>query len=379
MKLKNSKYQNIDWCLEALAVLPKPAVVVDSSLCMLWINQAARKKLKFSKALTGKDIFSNFAKLTHKGELVSLQARPETKAFKTSKPVSIDTEADMALQLSSGKYVPVCLQAVPFAKHQGKFTRVLLLFEDVSVAKRLDADRINFISLTAHQLRSPLIPMRWFMKMLLAGEAGKLNPTQRDFAENVTHIIDHMLLSVNILLQIARVESGRVHIKPTTVDIQAVLQKIIKDQQPLFAHRQLAIRLVQPAGTIPKINLDEEVFWQVMQNLLANAAQYSFEKKTIFVKIKPTFRYIEISVTNQGIGIPKPEQSHIFEKFYRAQNARSFFPEGTGLGLGLAKTLVEGWGGKIWFESEESKQTSFFITIPLQGMKPSSGRPNLAS
>ncbi len=120
------------------------------------------------------------------------------------------------------------------------------------------------------------------------------------------------------------------------------------------------------------------MIWQVFQNLLSNASRYAPEKSTITVSIEKKDEMAEIAVIDKGIGIPKDSQSKIFEKFFRADNALKLVPEGSGLGLSLVRSLFEGWGGKIWFESKEGVGTTFYFTVPFSGMKAKEGEVTLA-
>jgi len=123
--------------------------------------------------------------------------------------------------------------------------------------------------------------------------------------------------------------------------------------------------------------MDQDMLWQVVQNLLSNANRYAPSESTIFVEIVEKGEEIEYAVRDTGIGIPKDQQSRLFEKFFRADNAVSAVPEGSGLGLSLVKILVEGWGGRIWFESEQNKGTTFHFTVPIHGMKAKEGEVKL--
>ena len=124
--------------------------------------------------------------------------------------------------------------------------------------------------------------------------------------------------------------------------------------------------------------MDQDILWQVIQNIITNAMRYSPEGKTIFVDIAIKDKFVQYSVKDEGIGIPEDQRGHIFEKFFRADNALKFVPEGSGLGLSLAKSLVEGWGGKIWFETEVNKGTTFFFTLPVEGMAAKEGEVKIS-
>jgi signal transduction histidine kinase len=243
----------------------------------------------------------------------------------------------------------------------------------VAQLKKLNDAKTGFISVASHQLRTPLTSMRWFSELLLGEDAGKINEQQQKFVERIHDGTERMTALVNLLLQIARVEAGRVRITPAPVDLKVASEEIVLTLKKLFDDKKQKVVVTTKPEPFPPVAVDKEVVWQVILNLLTNANRYSPVEGTIAVAIVQKDKTIEYSVTDQGIGIPESAKSRIFEKFFRAENALKAVPEGTGLGLNLVKLLVEGWGGQIWFESEVGKGTTFYFTIPLAGMKAKEG------
>ena len=214
--------------------------------------------------------------------------------------------------------------------------------------------------------------------MLINGDAGNLTEDQKHFVERIYEGTDRMIALVNLLLQIARVEAGRVKIEPMPVDLKTTTQGVLVTLKAMVEKKHQKIEITTDPQPFPTILLDQEVIWQVIQNLLSNALRYSDEASTILVSIVKKDEFVEYSVKDTGIGIPEHEKPRIFNRFFRAENALKKVPEGSGLGLSLVKLLVNNWGGKIWFESEEGKGTTFHVTIPLEGMKPKEGEVKLA-
>ena len=138
------------------------------------------------------------------------------------------------------------------------------------------------------------------------------------------------------------------------------------------------VKITAKPAKLPLIPMDKEVIWQVVLNLLTNANRYSGVDSVILVKIENKYDHLEFSIVDKVIGIPKSQQDQIFKKFFRADNAFKKVPEGSGLGLSLVKSLVDSWGGKVWFESEEKKGTTFYFTIPKSGMIAKTGEVGLA-
>ena len=243
-----------------------------------------------------------------------------------------------------------------------------------SVARKPPSD---FVSLVAHQLRAPLTSLRWFVKMLMEGEAGKLNRNQKILVSNVYQLVGDMVARINFLLQIGRVESGRLEIKPEFLNLLSLTQDILEILKPQTKQKELKVVIQTKPAILTNLMVDKDIIWNVIQNLLANAIAYSSNKGRIAIYIIYNAKVVKYLVRDYGIGIPAKEQPKIFNKFYRARNAIKFLPVGTGLGLALTKSLVGCWGGKIWFKSKEGKGSTFGFTIPLGGMRAKTGEVTL--
>lgn len=215
--------------------------------------------------------------------------------------------------------------------------------------------------------------------MLLAGDAGKLNPEQTDFVKNIFDSNERMLHLVKDLLDISRIESGRIIIDPEKSDITKLVDHVIGDIKPMLDKKNQTLTK-KYEKSISSITMDTNLVHNVVQNLLTNAIKYTPEKGKIKVNIKlHDSDNIVISVGDNGYGIPRDQQDQTFHKFFRATNAVKKETEGTGLGLYLVKSVVESSGGKIWFESSEGKGTVFYFTLPIAGVAPKKGEIHLGS
>ena len=268
--------------------------------------------------------------------------------------------------------VPVVMVFSPIVDKHGEPQGIIITLRDVREERALEEARISFISIASHQLRTPLTSMRWFAEMLMDGDVGALTEDQRHYLERIYQGTDRMISLVNLLLQIARVEAGRVKITPTPSDLKVVTSGVLITLKAILDAKAQKVEIVTPEP-VPIITMDQDVVWQVIQNLLSNASRYAPERSTITVRIISKDGNLVYSVEDKGIGIPESAKGRIFEKFFRAENALKAVPEGSGLGLSLVKLLVEGWGGKIWFDSKEGKGTTFYFTIPLAGMNAKEG------
>lgn len=230
--------------------------------------------------------------------------------------------------------------------------------------RELDTAKSEFVSVAAHQLRTPLTGIRWSLHELLEGGAGKLNKGQYKIVKDALGAAIRTINLINDLLNVARIEGGRFGFRMQTLSPESFLQKEI----PRFAKQaeEKGIKLVvKLAKDLPLSNFDPEKTVFVLEDLLDNAIKYTPPGGTITVKVWQEEKFIKTEVEDTGIGIPKDQQRFIFSKFFRADNALFLQTAGSGLGLYLVKNIVEKQGGSIGFKSEENKGSIFWFTLPV--------------
>ena len=275
-----------------------------------------------------------------------------------------------------GKKVPVADSAAPLKDKDGQVIGCVVVFRDVTKERQIDQAKSEFVSLASHQLRTPLSTIRWYLELLLTGEAGKLTPDQRQYLQEAFDSNKRLIDLVNGLLNVSRIDLGTFMVSPGKVDIIMVAEDVLKDLKPEIDSKEMKITK-EFSPDIPVMNLDPKLTSIILQNLLTNAVKYTPSRGQISLTIGKDEKNIKIAVKDNGYGIPKAQQDKIFNKLFRADNIRKKDTEGTGLGLYVVKAIVEQNGGKIWFESEENKGTTFFVELPISGMKKKQGTKDL--
>lgn len=229
--------------------------------------------------------------------------------------------------------------------------------------KSLDETKDEFISMASHQLRTPLTSVKGYLSMVLEGDAGKLNEQQYKLVNQAFSSAQRMVYLIADLLNVSRLRTGKFVIEATPTYLPDVVEGEISQLKESAASRNLTLTFEKPSS-FPSINLDENKIRQVIMNFMDNAIYYTPAGGHINVELKATDHAVEFRVIDDGLGVPKNEQHHLFGKFYRAENAKQARPDGTGLGLFMAKKVVIAQGGAIIFESKEGKGSTFGFTFP---------------
>lgn len=246
----------------------------------------------------------------------------------------------------------------------GNVLGFIISLHDISREKLIERMKSEFVSITAHQLRTPLSAIKWVLKMILEGDEGPLSLGQKKLLEQGYESNERMIALINDLLNLTRLEEGRFLYKFSSVSLIDLISQAVINFLPMTKKSGVELIFEQPKEKVPNIEVDVEKLQLVFQNLLDNAIRYTPAGGKVTISIRPDKLYIEVAVKDTGIGIPKDKQSRIFDKFFRADNAVKLQTEGSGLGLFIAKNIIEKHGGSVWFESEESKGSAFYFRIP---------------
>jgi signal transduction histidine kinase len=245
----------------------------------------------------------------------------------------------------------------------------MLIRRDVALTRaterleELDSVKSEFISVAAHQLRTPLSAIKWTLSLLLDGDAGPVTPEQKDLFEKAAQSNERMIRLIEDMLTVTRIESGKATFVSVPVSLGEILIGITSEIASTAKDKGLTLTLI-PLPEHRTILGDAEKLRSVFQNLLENAMRYTPKGGMITVTLLQKEHMVEVRVKDSGIGIPEKQRMNIFSKFFRADNAVKTVTDGTGLGLYVAKTIIERHHGTLRFESEEGKGTTFFITLP---------------
>ena len=236
--------------------------------------------------------------------------------------------------------------------------------DDITQRKEAEQLKSDFVSFVTHQLRTPLSGIRWMLE--LAKDAESARETQ-SFIADARLSAERLIQLVNDLLDIARLEAGRLTTEPQALSLHAVAMELVSELSPLAAAKHQTITVTGSAA--PQVMADPQLMRQAALNLISNAVKYTPEGGTVHVFIEADDTSVRLHVRDTGIGISEAAQKRLFEKFFRAENAQIVDTEGTGLGLYLVRLIAERSGGTICCQSTEGAGSTFTLALPLTGSK----------
>ncbi len=290
------------------------------------------------------------------------------KFWKTIKYDKQPFWGELTNRRKSGELYEAELHVSPILDEEGNLLFFVGIERDISRMKAVDRMKTEFISLASHQLRTPLSAAKWFGEMLMDGDAGKLTRLQEKYVSKINESNEREIQLVNALLNVSRIESGKIIVSAKLTNLRKLVEGILGDMKVNIAGENKVL-LYTVDRNVPEIVIDADLIKHVYVNLLSNAIKYTNQGGKIVVKIYAKGASVITEVIDNGIGIPKSEQKRIADKFFRGSNALKKETEGSGLGLYLAKTIVESSGGKIWFESTEGKGTTFKFSLPIRSIR----------
>ncbi|MBI4226495.1 PAS domain S-box protein [Candidatus Roizmanbacteria bacterium] len=374
-KLHEELREERDIAKAIVASMGEGLLVLDTDYKIKLINPAAEKFLETSVKEAVGQKWAEFGKAYIGDKPIPFNKRSAVISL-TKGTVKITTITDDHYYVTrSGRKFPVVAITAPLV-HNNQVIGIVKVFRDATKEKDIDRMKTDFISLASHQLRTPLSAIKWFCELLVDPKSGTLNPEQKEYSKNIATSTERMIDLVNSLLNISRIESGRIMVEPKSTRLLELVKEIVSQLEKKIETKKIKF-IISSHEKLPTVNIDPKLIGHVYMNLLDNAIKYTTEGGEITVFISKKDQEIISQITDSGYGIPKDEQNKMFQKFFRATNIVRHETEGTGLGLYLAKAIVESSGGKIWYRSEENKGTTFWFSLPVSGMKPKKGEVSL--
>lgn len=344
-----------------LASIGEGLIAVDTDRKVIMMNKVAECVLGWPiKDLMG-SVLTEIPLVDDAGNLIPLDKRPTTIALATGEL----TKVNYYIVKKDKTKLPISITATPI-KLENKTIGLIEIIRDVSRELEIDRAKSEFVSLASHQLRTPLGIIKWYLEALENDECYKNASAEiRKYIEEISTSNERVLSLVRNLLSVSRIDQGNVKDEPQSVDVTSVVKEVIDQMQIVALKKHIAIHCKFPEHSLPTINIDVLRFHEVIENLINNAIGYTAPYGTVDVFVDKVDTNLLISIKDTGIGLSNYDMQHLFTKFYRGEHAIGYNPEGTGLGLYVAKSYVEGWGGKILVESIETKGATFTITLPI--------------
>lgn len=232
----------------------------------------------------------------------------------------------------------------------------------------LDEAKDEFVSMASHQLRTPLTSIKGYLSMVLEGDAGEITDTQKEMLGQAFFSSQRMVYLIADLLNVSRLKTGKFNIEQSPVNLAKVVEEEVSQLQEGAKAKNITLSYKTPKN-FPELMLDDMKTRQVIMNFTDNAIYYTPDGGTIKLQVHNRDKVVEFSVTDSGIGVPKEQQHKLFTKFFRADNARKARPDGTGLGLFMAKKVIVSQGGSIIFKSKEGKGSTFGFSFPKANLE----------
>lgn len=282
-----------------------------------------------------------------------------TKGFLTEEPETWLGKA--IIKNKGGRTVDVSYTEAPLKDPQGGIIGMVCTLEDISREAEIDRMKTEFISTVSHELRTPLTAIKGYVDLILEGDTGEINETQRDFLQLVAHSSDRLTALINDLLDVERIESGRAVMRRELVDINLIIRDVTQTFDKEIAKRGLTLQTNIPVQ-VPEVVGDRERIEQVLANLVSNAIKYNRPSGYIRVLAGLEGTFVRIDVIDSGIGISKKNLGRLFERFFRVDISTA----GAGLGLAIVKSIIEKMGGKIRVESRLGEGSTFTVLLPTE-------------
>gem|GEM_PF-1918738 len=345
----------------------------DDLFTLIRINKSAERMLGISRfAFLGQQVLPELRTTPQYSSLasVSYPALAEHSERISSRSVGITAEAAVHI-VTVTHPEPAELQVItaPIIDENGKTIGFIKVIRDITRERLIARSKSEFISIAAHQLRTPLSIIRWSISVLLSGDQGPLEPLQNETLSKAEETNNRMIELVNDLLDVARIEEGKLVYAFAPNDLIATLRTVTENLRPFAEHQKVSLTFGQPATPFPQFTFDAQRISRALVTIIDNALRYTHPGGSVTVHVASRSEWAEIIVRDTGISVPKEQIPRLFTKFFRAENAIRTAPDGFGLGLYIAKNFIVRHGGTIDVESDTTLGTVVTIRLPLDASK----------
>ncbi|GEM_PF-1010083 len=348
--------------LAIVANFTDPIIVLNKDYKISVINPAARRVFKMTEqdlgqpvAMADKFSMSNFSRIIKRGFRINqIKENAEVLEFAPEEIIFEENGQELIFKAITAKVLSA----------DGERLGIMKIFYDLTREKMIDRLKSEFITIAAHQLRTPLSAIKWIINMILQGDAGRLNLEQQEMLGKGYASNERIIRLVDDLLNVSHIEEGKFGLDFKKNDFQSVLDTSLANVLGLAEKNKQQV-IVKKPESLPAVFIDKGRMIMVMQNLLANAIKYSPPGEKIEVEIAADKKNLEVKIKDQGVGIPQKDLPKIFSKFFRAANVIKMETEGTGLGLFIVKNIIEKHNGQIKLTSVEGKGTEVVFSVPI--------------
>ncbi|MEE8360016.1 MAG: ATP-binding protein [Candidatus Omnitrophota bacterium] len=329
-------------------------LVVDGKGNVVMMNPAAEKLLDVSKNdKIGKPMLENIKK----EQIISMAKSTSGGKDKEIEIFSEEDETKKVLRSSSAV----------IEDENGQTVGMVSVLSDVTKQKELDLMKSKFVANVTHELRTPLVAIQKSISLLLSKTAGDVSSTQEEFLTLADRNIKKLSRLIDDLLDLAKLESGKMQVKPALTTIGSVIREAAVSFDAWANTKSIKIEERVQEG-LPDVNIDAQRIGQILNNLIGNAIKFTPHGGMIIVEaVSNNMKEIEVSVQDNGPGIPKEDLDKVFDRFYQTGERNLSDISGTGVGLSIAREIAELHGGKIWVESEKKQGAKFIFTLPIIG------------
>lgn len=342
-----------------LDILNDGVIELDSAGKVLYVNKNATTMMGIEAHVYKDKVFDDLFQIQYEdGVQVERKDFPTVIAVKQLKEYAENTKF---LIKKIGSVLPINIRVMPIM-HDGKLLRTVVVLHDITREEKSDKAKADFISLVSHQLRTPISIVRWYTERVLS--TGTLTEEQRELIKEIFQSNGRMIELVDMIIGVSNLQLGRIGFNPIWVDACELVKSILAVFAPLYEGKKLRIT-TKCEKNFPKIFIDSNAIRLTLESIITNAIQYSPIGSDVLIDLSINNEEVMFTVQDHGCGIPDGEQSKVFTRLFRASNAAQIAPNGTGLGLYLAKSLVDNTRGKIWFTSKVGVGSTFYVSWPM--------------